>query len=27
LQIEEIAEHFHLGEDTIRKIVYGKKQV
>lgn len=25
--IYELAEKFHLGEDTIRKIVYGKKQV
>lgn len=25
--IEELSEQFHLGEDTIKKIVYGKKQV
>lgn len=25
--IYELSEEFHLGEDTIRKIVYGKKQI
>ncbi len=25
--ITELSEEFHLGEDTIKKIVYGKKQV
>lgn len=25
--IASIAEEFHLGEDTIKKIVYGKKQI
>jgi len=25
--ISELSEQFHLGEDTIKKIVYGKKQI
>ncbi len=25
--IQSLAEQFHLGEDTVKKIVYGKKQI
>jgi Mor family transcriptional regulator len=27
VSIEELADRFHLGEDTIKKIVYKKKQI
>jgi Mor family transcriptional regulator len=27
VSIEELADRFHLGDDTIKKIVYGKKQL